>query len=113
MSLGIPSDVPGGIAYRWQYAHMFQYISKPIVFVCDYRADCADIIEMASIVAGGCDALKEKPFILLYSEPTSPLRQSASAIDRLLLMAEQELPVVHSPAPMMAPRLRSRLPGDW
>lgn len=56
---------------------------------------------MASIVAGGHEALKEKPFILLYSEPSSPLKQSESAIGKLLLMAEQELPVVHSPAPMM------------
>jgi trimethylamine--corrinoid protein Co-methyltransferase len=56
---------------------------------------------MAAAVAGGHEALREQQHILLYSEPSSPLQQSESAIDKLLLMADYELPVVHSPAPMM------------
>jgi trimethylamine--corrinoid protein Co-methyltransferase len=37
----------------------------------------------------------------LYSEPTTPLQHSRTALEKLLLMAEAGLPVVHSPAPMM------------
>jgi len=59
------------------------------------------VIEMAAVVAGGQKALEENPFILLYSEPSSPLKQSKEAVDKLLLMAERQLPVVHSPGPMM------------
>jgi trimethylamine--corrinoid protein Co-methyltransferase len=45
--------------------------------------------------------LREQQHILLYSEPSSPLQQSETAVDKLLLMAEHELPVVHSPGPLM------------
>jgi trimethylamine--corrinoid protein Co-methyltransferase len=38
---------------------------------------------------------------LLYSEPSSPLQQSETAVDKLMLMAEYELPVTHSPGPQM------------
>ena len=43
----------------------------------------------------------EQQHILLYSEPSSPLQQSETAVDKLLLMAEHRLPIVHSPAPLM------------
>jgi trimethylamine--corrinoid protein Co-methyltransferase len=56
---------------------------------------------MAAAVAGGTEALREQQHILLYSEPSSPFQQSQTAVDKLLLMAEYELPVVHSPGPQM------------
>ena len=56
---------------------------------------------MAAAVAGGYEALAEQQHILLYSEPTSPLQQSETAVDKLLLMAEYSLPVIHSPGPQM------------
>ncbi len=56
---------------------------------------------MAAAVAGGYEALTEQQHILLYSEPSSPLKQSDTAIDKLLLMADYSLPVVHSPGPQM------------
>ena len=65
------------------------------------RAGCQRAIDMAAEVAGGLDALAEQQHILLYSEPSSPLQQTETAIDKLLLMAEYGLPVVHSPGPQM------------
>ncbi len=56
---------------------------------------------MAAAVAGSYDALAEQQHILLYSEPTSPLQQSKTAVEKLLVMAEYGLPVVHSPGPQM------------
>ncbi|MGD2145795.1 MAG: trimethylamine methyltransferase family protein [Anaerolineae bacterium] len=101
MSMGIPSDVETKRAYRWQFAKMVEHTTKPIVFVCDDRADCEAIAAMAAAAAGGMDALRLNPTLLLYSEPSSPLKHTATATDKLLYMAEQALPIVHSPAPMM------------
>jgi trimethylamine--corrinoid protein Co-methyltransferase len=56
---------------------------------------------MAAAVAGGYEPLVEQQHILLYSEPSSPLQQSETAVDKLLLMAQYGLPIVHSPAPLM------------
>jgi len=101
MSVGIPSDVASESAYDVQMAHMLEHTTKPLVFVTDDKESCQRAIDMAAVVAGGYEALREQQHILLYSEPSSPLQQSETAIDKLLLMAEYQLPIVHSPAPLM------------
>jgi trimethylamine--corrinoid protein Co-methyltransferase len=101
MSMGIPSDLEPVDAYRRQFALMLEHTSKPIVFVCDDRTDCEAITAMAAAVAGGNEQLRLSPTLLLYSEPTTPLTHSETATAKLLYMAEQALPIVHSPAPMM------------
>lgn len=101
MSIGIPADVDPSQAYDVQMALMLEHTTKPIVFVTDDRASCQRAIDMAAAVAGGHEALVEAQHILLYSEPSSPLQQSETAVDKLLLMAEYQLPVVHSPGPLM------------
>ena len=95
MSLGIPSDVDLDLLYDVQMALMLEHTPKPIVFVTNDRASCQRAIDMAAAVAGGYEALVEQQHILLYSEPSSPLQQSETAVDKLLLMAEHQLPVVH------------------
>lgn len=101
MSIGIPTDIEPDLTYDVQMALMLEHTTKPLVFVTDDGASCKRAIDMAAAVAGGHDALREQQHILLYSEPSSPLQQSETAIEKLLLMAEHELPVVHSPAPLM------------
>jgi trimethylamine--corrinoid protein Co-methyltransferase len=101
MSMGIPSDLGGAKAYRHQFALMLEHTTKPNVFVCDDRADCEAIVAMAAAAAGGEEELRQNPTLLLYSEPSSPLKHSQTATDKLLYMAEHNLPIVHSPAPMM------------
>ncbi len=101
MSIGIPADMDPDLTYDVQMANMLEHTVKPIVFVTNDKASCQRAIDMAAAVAGGYEALREQQHILLYSEPSSPLQQSETAIDKLLLMAEYELPVVHSPGPQM------------
>ncbi len=101
MSIGLPADVDPALTYDVQMALMLEHTTKPIVFVTDDKATCQRAIDMAAAVAGGYEALAEQAHILLYSEPSSPLQQSETAVDKLLLMAQHRLPVVHSPAPLM------------
>ena len=101
MSMGIPADLGAANAYRQQFALMLGHTTKPVVFVCDDRADCEAIAGMAAAAAGGTDQLRLSPTLLLYSEPSTPLKHSETATGKLLYMAEQSLPIVHSPAPMM------------
>jgi trimethylamine--corrinoid protein Co-methyltransferase len=101
MSMGIPSDLGTANPYRQQFALMLEHTTKPVVFVCDDRADCEAIAAMAAAAAGGMEPLRLNPTLLLYSEPSTPLKHSETATGKLLYMAEQALPIVHSPAPMM------------
>ena len=101
MSVGLPSDVDPQMLYDVQMMHLLENTVKPIVFVTNDGASCQRAIDMAAVVAGGHEALVEQQHILLYSEPSSPLKQSETAVDKLILMAESQLPVVHSPGPQM------------
>ena len=101
MSIGIPVDVDPDLTYDVQMALMLEHTTKPIVFVTNDRASCQRAIAMAAAVAGSFESLVEQQHILLYSEPSSPLQQSETAVDKLLLMSECRLPIVHSPAPLM------------
>jgi len=109
MSVGIPADLEPVLSkaegtanlYRHQFALMLAHTIKPIVFVCDDRADCDAIVAMAAAAAGGSEWLRLNPTLLLYSEPSTPLQHSETATGKLLYMAEHALPIVHSPAPMM------------
>jgi trimethylamine--corrinoid protein Co-methyltransferase len=101
MSVGIPADVDPDLTYDVQMALMLEHTTKPLVFVTNDLDSCQRAIDMAAAVAGSHEALREQQHILLYSEPSSPLQQSETAVDKLLLMAEYELPVVHSPGPLM------------
>jgi trimethylamine--corrinoid protein Co-methyltransferase len=101
MSNGIPIDVEYDLAYDVQMVLMLEHTTKPIVFVTNDLASCQRAIDMAAAVAGGYEALAEQQHILLYSEPSSPLQQTQTAVDKLLLMAEYRLPIVHSPSPLM------------
>lgn len=100
MSMGIPTDLINDKLYQEQFALLLENTVKPIVFVCNDRADCEAIVAMATAASGGIEELRLNPSLLLYSEPSSPLRHSKTAVEKLLFMAEQSLPLVHSPAPV-------------
>ncbi|MFZ0545350.1 MAG: trimethylamine methyltransferase family protein [Candidatus Promineifilaceae bacterium] len=101
MSMGVPRDVPDDRYFWHQYATLLQNTTKPIVVVCDTLADLEAITAMFSAVAGGMDHLSQFPNMLLYSEPTSPLKHAQSATEKLLFCARNRIPITHSPAPMI------------
>jgi trimethylamine--corrinoid protein Co-methyltransferase len=101
MSVGVPRDVSPDLFYRFQYAAMLRHTTKPAVVVCNGLADIEAITAMAAAAAGGEDQLRRCPNFLVYSEPSTPLRHSAPAIEKLLFCAEHTIPITHSPAPMM------------
>jgi trimethylamine--corrinoid protein Co-methyltransferase len=100
MSMGIPMDLKRSKPYQDQFALLLQHTNKPIVFVCDDRADVEAIVAMAAEAAGDIEKLRINPSLLIYTEPSSPLRHSNTALGKLLYMAENSLPIVHSPAPV-------------
>lgn len=101
MSVGVPRDVPEERSYRYQFAAMLRSTTKPIVAVLNDLADMEAIAAMAAAVQGGTDRLSQYPNFLVYSEPSTPLQHSRTAIEKLLFCAEHAIPITHSPAPMM------------
>ncbi|MFQ5857696.1 MAG: trimethylamine methyltransferase family protein [Anaerolineae bacterium] len=99
MSMATPSDVPAMDVFLHGFIGMIRGSVKPNVYTANDRADMEDIYRIACAVAGGEDELREKPFLLHYAEPISPLLFNDESVDKLLFCAEKGIPVAYVPSP--------------
>lgn len=100
MSLGLVQDTPKLSSDRHQFEAMVLNTGKPMVITAHDVRGFGDIIEMCEVVAGGADALRANPFMVLYAEPISPLQNPKDSVDKLMFAAQKGVPVVYTPAPM-------------
>lgn len=96
-SFGLPHDVPTNTMYIECVRAMLQNSIKPIFTTAGGAEDLTVIIQMAEEVAGGADALREKPTLIHYSEPTPPLVHSYGAVRKLFLCADKGVPITYVP----------------
>ncbi len=96
-SFGLPGDVPTNSMYVECARAMMENSNKPIFFTAGGEEDLAVIIEMAAVVAGDRDALRQRPFLIHYSEPTAPLSHSYNAVRKVFLCAEHGIPICYTP----------------
>jgi len=99
MSMGTPSDVPPLDHYLHSFINMIRGSVKPNVYTANNREDMEAIYRIACAVAGGETELREKPFLLHYAEPISPLLFNDESVDKLLFCAEKGIPVTYLPSP--------------
>lgn len=101
MSMGLASDVKESLADRHHFQKMVSNTSKPIIFTAWGLQGLKDIYKMAVEVTGSREELEKNPFILHYAEPSTPLRHSKEALQKLLFCAENRLPLIYISAPAM------------
>ena len=97
-SNAFPLDVPGNLAFIIEFRALMENSPKPIYFTSAGLEDLGVILDMASDVVGGKDRLREKPFIIHYAEPISPLVHASGAVDKLFMCADNGIPLNYSPA---------------
>ncbi len=97
-SNAFPLDVPGHLAFIMEFKALMENSIKPIYFTANDVEDLAVILEMAGDVLGGEEQLRERPFIIHYSEPISPLVHTSGAIDKLFMCADKGIPLNYAPA---------------
>jgi trimethylamine--corrinoid protein Co-methyltransferase len=98
MSMSNPSDVPPDDLYIHEFIGMIRGSVKPNVYTVKDRRDVEDIYRIGVAVAGGEQALREKPFFLLYPEPISPLLMQEEAIQKIIFCAEKGIPTAFVPS---------------
>ncbi len=96
-SFALPQDVPTNLMYVDSFKAQVESSTKPIFFTAGGAEDLAIMIEMAAAVSGGREALREKPFLIHYAEPTSPLSHSPGAVSKLFLCGDKRVPVNYTP----------------
>lgn len=101
MSMSNPSDVPPDDLYIHEFAGMIRGSVKPNVYTAKDRGDVEDIYRIAAAVVGGEQALRERPFFLLYAEPISPLMIIEESLQKLIFCAEKGVPSGYIPSPNM------------
>jgi len=111
MSLGLVGDKPTVVSDRHQFEAMLANTVKPVVFTAHDRAGMQDIMAMAAASRGGADVLEREPSICLYAEPSTPLRHTGNAAEKLLLAAEQRVPAIYTPCPMAGGTAPASLAG--
>jgi trimethylamine---corrinoid protein Co-methyltransferase len=97
MCAGIASDVNTDISDLYHFETMVNNTEKPIVYTAWSLDNLKMIVKMAETVAGGEEQLRKNPFVILYTEPISPLQLAQESTEKLMFMAEKALPVVYTP----------------
>lgn len=98
MPMGSVQDVPSQAADLHEFAAAVTNTIKPIVFL-SYSARGMEIIfEMAEEIAGGRNRLREKPFLVAYPEPITPLVMPEEVAERIFVAADRFIPQMMGPA---------------
>ena len=97
MPMGSATNVSKEISDIYEFISTVKYTTKPIPFITWNKKNLKAVIEIASLFSGSLDNLVEKPFIIQFSEPTSPLTHTKDAVDKLLYSAEIGIPVAYFP----------------
>lgn len=99
MSMGNPSDVPEDDLYMHAFTGMIRGSVKPNVYTAQNRRDMEDIYRIAVAVAGSEVKLRERPFLIHYAEPISPLFIIEESLQKHLFCAEKGIPAAYIPSP--------------
>ncbi len=97
---GWAPDYPTEVADRVCFKQVLTNTTKPMGFCCDNAQVMLDVLDMAALAVGGHEALRARPFVMHYAEPTSPLMHSESSLGKLLLCVQENVPVVYTPMPI-------------
>jgi trimethylamine--corrinoid protein Co-methyltransferase len=97
MPMGSAQDVPPKAADVYEFEAVVTNTTKPIVFIGYTPRGVELVYEMAAEVAGGIDNLRQRPFLIFYPEPISPLVFPADVVDRLFVCADLAMPQIQGP----------------
>lgn len=92
MPMGSSLDVPGNTADVHEFPAVAANTIKPIVFIGYTALGCEYVFEMAAVVAGGMDRLRQRPFIIAYPEAIAPFVFPEEVVDRIFAAADRHMP---------------------
>jgi trimethylamine--corrinoid protein Co-methyltransferase len=98
MPMGTSQDTPAQAAELYEFEAVVTHTKKPIVFIAYSPRGHQIVYEMAAQVAGGMDRLRERPFLVGYPEPITPLVYPQEVAEKLLYTADLGMPVIGGPA---------------
>jgi trimethylamine--corrinoid protein Co-methyltransferase len=92
MPMGSAQDVPADAADVYEFRAVVANTTKPQVFIGYTALGCEYVYEMAAVVSGGMDNLRERPFLIAYPEAISPLHFPEEVVNRIFIAADRFMP---------------------
>ena len=93
-TIGIVRDIPDYLTDLIGSLEHFANGIKPLVLLCSDEHKFDDVLRMFETLHG--DSLGEKPFIIPYFNPVSPLVMNVGTVDKMKIAIERGLPVIIS-----------------
>ena len=93
------------------FYHALNFTSKHVMGGCDDAEGVKQMWELAQLIAGGEEELREKPFVSVISNPISPLTIDANTLKILNLCGTSGIPVTCAPAPISGATAPATLAG--
>lgn len=100
-SVGLIDGVPSEVAGQIGFIETVRNFTKAIHVVTSDVEALKDIVEIAKDLVDGKDNLIEKPIFMYYAEPIPPMYSPFESNERLVVCAENGIPVVYMPYSMM------------
>lgn len=110
MALCSAGDVPKEQVLLHEYDALFRNTTKPVIYTSPGRWHTSKFFEMAAAACGGESAFRERPCVVLFTQPVSPLRISRYS-EGMFEAAELGVPIMSSPGPMMGATSPATLAG--
>jgi trimethylamine--corrinoid protein Co-methyltransferase len=92
-TVGIVQDVPTRLSDLYGSLEMLANTTKPLVVLVSDESQFPVVLDLFESLAGG---LGDRPFIIPYLNPVSPLVMNAGTLDKMATTIERGLPVIFS-----------------
>ena len=92
MPMGSAQDVPADAADVHEFPAVVANTAKPVVFIGYTALGCEYVYEMAAVISGGMDNLRERPFLIVYPEAIAPLHFPEEVVNRIFVAADRFMP---------------------
>lgn len=106
-----PRDVPNEVVHIYEVLFGFKYNTKSLDGYNWGKLYSQDTIDMAAIVAGGYEELAQRPLLLGFTNPVSPLTLAKETTEGLVAFARAGQPCIMPPECMAGGTAPSTLAG--
>jgi trimethylamine--corrinoid protein Co-methyltransferase len=93
------------------FYYALNHTTKHVMGGCDDLHGVKQVWKLASIIAGGEDRLRDKPFVSVITNPISPLTIETTALSILDFCTTHGIPVTCAPAPIAGATSPATLAG--
>jgi trimethylamine---corrinoid protein Co-methyltransferase len=97
---------------RHDFVTMLRNTCKPLFFSCWTREGIEDIWKIAVAHKGSEAALEKEPFMVLFTQPISPLLIGEHPLQQMLFCAEKKIPFIFGSAPLSGATAPNTISGS-